>query len=357
MSAAQRRDVVIATNNGDMGGGEVMLLAIAEALRDLTYDVAVLGPSHPRDVLDEAERRGFSTIALKARNRPQYMAALRAWRMRNRRVPLWCNGLVPATATAGQGPRIAELHIIPRGMNAKAAKVARLGKPTLVVPSAFMASTVEGARVLENWTSDLGFAPREWRGRASSQPVRLGFMGRLVAEKGPHVLARAVKSVVDASHDVTLTLAGENRFGTGEDDRAIRDALEDLGDAVTHLGWVDRREFFDQIDLAVFPSVWDEPFGLVAAEAMSRGVPFVISDAGALPEVAGEDHPWVAKRNDAEDLARVLTRALETVPSEVRTMVRSARERWEERYSAEAGKERVWALMNHMHNAKKDIEP
>ncbi|ONN64044.1 glycosyltransferase [Herbaspirillum sp. VT-16-41] len=45
------------------------------------------------------------------------------------------------------------------------------------------------------------------------------------------------------------------------------------------LGWVRREEFFDQVDLAVFPSVWEEPFGLVAAEAMARGVPFVISYA------------------------------------------------------------------------------
>jgi glycosyltransferase involved in cell wall biosynthesis len=57
------------------------------------------------------------------------------------------------------------------------------------------------------------------------------------------------------------------------------------------------------VDLAVFPSVAPEAFGLVAAEAMSIGCPYVISDAGALPEVAG-DHPYVAAAGDAEALPR-----------------------------------------------------
>ncbi|RCO08685.1 glycosyltransferase, partial [Bacilli bacterium] len=64
-----------------------------------------------------------------------------------------------------------------------------------------------------------------------------------------------------------------------EDDREIQATLEPLTGAVDLLGWVRREEFFDQVDLAVFPSVWEEPFGLVAAEAMARGVPFVISYA------------------------------------------------------------------------------
>ncbi len=81
----------------------------------------------------------------------------------------------------------------------------------------------------------------------------------------------------------------------------------------------------------VFPSVWAEPFGLVVAEAMAAGVPFVISDAGALPEVAGPDHPWVARAGDAADLARVIGDALAATPDEVRAVTDRARRRWEER--------------------------
>jgi glycosyltransferase involved in cell wall biosynthesis len=95
----------------------------------------------------------------------------------------------------------------------------------------------------------------------------------------------------------------------------------------------------------VFPSVWPEPFGLVVAEAMAAGVPFVISDAGALPEVAGPDHPWVARAGDADDLARVLEHALRATPEEVRDVTGRARRRWEEQYSPQAGRLRVEALL------------
>jgi glycosyltransferase involved in cell wall biosynthesis len=37
------------------------------------------------------------------------------------------------------------------------------------------------------------------------------------------------------------------------------------------------------------PSVWDEPFGRVAAEAMINGIPPLVSDRGALPDVVGGD--------------------------------------------------------------------
>jgi glycosyltransferase involved in cell wall biosynthesis len=45
------------------------------------------------------------------------------------------------------------------------------------------------------------------------------------------------------------------------------------------------------------PSLWNESFGLVAAEAMINGIPVLVSDRGALPEVMGtesriEDGGW-----------------------------------------------------------------
>ena len=95
----------------------------------------------------------------------------------------------------------------------------------------------------------------------------------------------------------------------------------------------------------MFPSVWAEPFGLVVAEAMAAGVPFVISDAGALPEVAGPDHPWVARAGDAGDLARVIAQALAATPQQTSDVTDRARRRWEDEYSPAAGRERVRRLL------------
>ncbi|MCT1908960.1 MULTISPECIES: glycosyltransferase family 4 protein [Brachybacterium] len=337
--------IAIATNNGDMGGGEVMLLNIASALRSMQIDVTVLAPTTPGELLDEARARGFDVVPLKASSRPGYMRALASWRLRNRTIPLWCNGLVPTVATTGMGPRIAHLHILPTRLNALAARLGRVGATTVLVPSRFMASRVRSARVLENWTEDITVCARAPR---SVGPLRVGFLGRLTKDKGVHVLARAMVEVIAWSErEVRLVLAGENRFGDAVDDREIRAALEPLGGSVDHLGWVRREEFFDQVDLAVFPSVWEEPFGLVAAEAMARGVPFVISDAGALPEVAGKDFPWIAQRGNAADLADIICEALASLSASGRTLENS-RARWETCYSPQAGSRRVAELVGSM---------
>ena len=83
--------IAIATNNGDMGGGEVMLLNIATALRSMDIDVTVLAPTTPGELLEEARGRGFDVVPLKASTRLGYMRALASWRLRNRTIPLWCN--------------------------------------------------------------------------------------------------------------------------------------------------------------------------------------------------------------------------------------------------------------------------
>lgn len=336
--------MLLAANNGEIGGGEVMLLNIAEALRDLGMYVVVLGPRHPGELVAEASSRGFAVEVLPARNRLQWMLALRTWRRLNPRLPLWCNGLVPAAATALLGPRLVHLHIIPTGRHAALAALARIGARRTIVISRFMASRVAGrTHVLENWTEEIPFSPHPI---PTNGEVRIGFLGRLTLDKGVDVLAEALNALdLEPGKSARLVLAGENRFGSSEDDRIITRALAPLGDSVEKLGWVSREEFFSSVDIAVFPSTWDEPFGLVAAEAMASGTPFIISDAEGLVEVAGDEYPWVARRGDPTDLARVLAQVISTPAEETASVVRRGRRRWEEQFSSVSGRERVAHLL------------
>lgn len=335
--------IAIATNNGDVGGGEVMLLNIAEGLRGLGIDVLVLGPEAPGELVAIAQERGFRTVALSATNRRTYISALLRWRVRNRRVPLWCNGLVPSFATTGIGPRLVHLHILPTGRNVLAASLARLGARRLLVPSSFMASRVTRSTVLKNWTEEIPFRPSKIN---KGETVRIGFIGRFTRDKGVDVLARAVSVVAQVPGlDARLVLAGENRFGDDADDRAIAEALAPLGERVERTGWITREEFFAGIDLAVFPSIREESFGLVAAESMAAGVPFIVSDSGALPEVAGVAHPWVARRGDAIDLAHVILQAIDDIERGDERRAADARVRWEQSYSPAAGASRIARLL------------
>lgn len=330
--------VSIAVNNGEIGGGEVMALAIGEGLRDLGRDVTVVGPEDSA-VLAEALRREFTVVGVLGTGRRGYMANLRKWDARARQGLLWCNGLVPAFATAGHRDRVVHLHQIPTGAQAMAAAMARLGAAVTVVPSQFMAERVAGSEVLWNWVPEVRKQRRTW----ASSVVTLGFLGRTSLDKGIGVLAEALKLLeVSDRGRFRLLIAGEPLFLGAEERQRVESLLAEVAPLVERVGWVSREEFFERTDLAVFPSVWDEPFGLVVAEAMSAGVPFVITDAGALPEVAGAGYPWVARKGDAESLAETIRRAWTGYGS---AELDASRQRWADEFSPRAGRERIEALL------------
>jgi glycosyltransferase involved in cell wall biosynthesis len=330
--------VHLAANNADLGGGEQVLVRCAAALVALGRDVVVVAPDRPTEVLDAAAAVGARVVAIRADGRRDHLHRLRSWDRRQRDGLLWCQGLVPALATAGHRHRVVHLHQLPRsGAQWAALTAARVGAVRVLVPSAYLADRVRGAEVLANWTDDVDLLPRRDTRR------RVGFMGRLSTDKGADLVARALASP-DLS-DATLVVAGDDRWVPDDQRVPTHEALTALGDRVRRLGRVTPASFFADVDLAVFPSRVAESFGLVVAEAMAAGVPYVVSDAGALPEVAGPEHPWVARAGDADDLAAVVARALVATPEEVRVVTRRARLRWEDDYSPQAGRRRVERLL------------
>ncbi|SEB68127.1 Glycosyl transferases group 1 [Nocardioides exalbidus] len=331
--------VYLAANNPDLGGGEEMMVRTAAALVSLGRPVTVVAPDAPTDVLDAAAAVGADVVAIRADGRREYLPRLRAWDRTRGDGPLWCHGLVPAFATTGHRRRIVHLHQLPRSRAQWAAlAAARIGADHVLAPSSFLTSRIRGARVCANWTEQV-----ERRQRPDGLR-RVGFMGRLATDKGVDLVARAMTSAVLPS-DLELVVAGDDRWVPDEQRLPVAESLEAIGDRVRRLGRVTPADFFAQADIAVFPSRAPESFGLVVAEAMGAGMPFVISDAGALPEVAGPEHPWVARSGDADDLARAIGEALATPADDVRAVTDRARARWEEMYSPEAGRERVRTLL------------
>jgi glycosyltransferase involved in cell wall biosynthesis len=334
--------VVLAANNGELGGGEVMLLATARMLRELGHEVEVVGPVAPDGVLDRAAADGMTVHGLPA-GRGTYLRALRGWTGADGRSGdlLWCHGLVPSLATAGRRNRIVHLHQLPLGAHRAALAAARAGASAVLGPSQWVADRVPGARVLPNWTADPGFRERTSPG----EPRRLGYLGRFSLDKGLGVLAEALRSRPDLT-DVTLVLAGAPRFVDESTTRAVEDALGSLGPRVRRLGWVAPERLLHDVDGLVVPSTAPESFGLAAAEAMAAGVPCVVSDAGALPEVVGAGHPWVARSGDPRSLADALGAWVAADRVQLRTVAQSQRARWEREYSPAAARPRVEATID-----------
>ncbi|GAA2899549.1 hypothetical protein GCM10010455_24110 [Microbacterium esteraromaticum] len=333
--------VTLATNNGAIGGGEVMLLRIAEALRELSVGVTVVTPATPGGVGDAAKEAGFETVQLHVDNRVSWMWQLRRWDARHRKGMLWCNGLVPATATWGHGRRIVHLHQHPDGLHRVLSALSRVGAVATLVPSAHMLRSVPGARVMPNWTA---LMPRSERSPRPDDPFTVGFLGRLGPDKGVHVLARAMRLLDEQEPGrYRLALAGEPLFVAKSKVAQVEEALAEVDALIDRVGWVRPTEFFDTIDLLVVPSLADESFGLVAAEAMSAHVPVLVSDAGALPEVVGGETGMVTPKGDPEALAQRIARV---AAGDADEGVAQQHARWAANYSPEAGTGRVRELLS-----------
>ena len=120
--------------------------------------------------------------------------------------------------------------------------------------------------------------------RAPSPEPGILFCGRLDLEKGVEQLLRAFAVVVSVKPLATLRLAGRGP------ERGRLEALArelSIDRRVTFLGWLEpagvERELATAWVLAA-PSIWAEPLGLVALEAMVRRVPVVASAIGGFSE-------------------------------------------------------------------------
>jgi len=129
------------------------------------------------------------------------------------------------------------------------------------------------------------------------------YVGRIVQEKGLHVLIEAVPHVLAEHPAAKFVIAG-----TGDLLNALRHRTWELGvgDKVLFTGFIpddDRDRLYKVAACAVFPSLY-EPFGIVALEAMAAKVPVVVSLVGGLQEVMTHAETGITVYPDnAESLA------------------------------------------------------
>lgn len=105
---------------------------------------------------------------------------------------------------------------------------------------------------------------------------------------------------------------------------------------VTAVGWRDHEGLVDlyrQSDICVAPSVWEEPFGMVALEAMATGRPVCASRVGGLQEiVVPMETGFLFDRGDAGDLAKQLDVLLDNPELRLRMGI-AAQDRVDEEYT------------------------
>jgi glycosyltransferase involved in cell wall biosynthesis len=126
--------------------------------------------------------------------------------------------------------------------------------------------------------------------------------------KGLPILLQAYHSLIQSDPELELVVIGKLRDGAAS---RLIDELN-LRDKVVFKSGLSREDLsreFNRATIAITPSLY-EGFGLPAAEAMSCGTPIIVTDGGALPEVAGAAGVVVPK-GDADALAGAISSLLD----------------------------------------------
>jgi len=165
--------------------------------------------------------------------------------------------------------------------------------------------------------------------KAERETSRILFVGAVSPQKGVHVLLDAFRAVRERFPEATLDIIGpqgtyplsevysladprkvaaiQGLFDGAYANRLKESVPVDLPSGIRFRGKIPREELLEHYysaDVFVFPSLWDEGFGLPPVEAMAAGLPVVATTSGAVPETVIEGETgFLVGKGDPEALA------------------------------------------------------
>lgn len=142
------------------------------------------------------------------------------------------------------------------------------------------------------------FAPAEKEGKNEKFSILMS--GRVDDYgKGFHVLYKACKNLIKRGFDLELVITGEKKVS----DNFVKSA-----------GWLkpeDLPALYCKSHVSVVPSIWMEPFGIVAVESLSCGIPVVASNTGGLATIVEDGKTGILfNPNNEKDLEKALERLI-----------------------------------------------
>lgn len=116
--------------------------------------------------------------------------------------------------------------------------------------------------------------------------IKILFMGKLDSSKG----IQTILPIIDYNKAELLVA------GYGPLENSIKKS------PARFLGWTEPSKAYSQADIVIAPSLWEEPFGRTAVEAMSHGIPVIASNIGGLKDIVinGKTGYLVEPKNIAE---------------------------------------------------------
>ena len=117
------------------------------------------------------------------------------------------------------------------------------------------------------------------------------YSGRINKDKG-------ISEIIDAMIQleiiprIKLMVLGGSFFDNAKNEdafvRTLKDKAKPIENRIVFTGFVPYHQvpdFLQLADIAVLPSMWEEPFGLTIVEAMAMGLPLITTKSGGIPEI------------------------------------------------------------------------
>lgn len=160
-------------------------------------------------------------------------------------------------------------------------RVLQAAKSTIVSNLALaneLAGIASGIRVIPGGVNIQRFTnqrPRPDQNSVQNGTITIGMVGRADDPiKGFEILKQAVRVIIADGIKVRLLVTSKLDFPEAS--------------FIQPVGWVQPDNIaalYQEMDVCVVPSLWDEPFGLVALEAMAAGKPLIVTDRGGLVDI------------------------------------------------------------------------
>lgn len=382
----KRPRIILLDHTAKMGGGEIALLNLAQAVDATRFEIVVLlleeGPLAERlretgidvrvEPLDAAigqtrkESLGAGSVGkltkswsfttrLKRRLReigPAIVhanslkadilggiAARRAripvvWHVRDRIVPEYLPGM-----TARIFRRLARW--IPRHTVAISQSVL----DTLHFPESFLHGSSR-ARVVHD-----GVILPENRAKTENSALQIGIVGRISPWKGQHIFLRAAAQVREKFPETRFMIIGAPLFAENDYEQELHKLTEQLKlrDVVQFTGFrTDVPDLIAQLDILVHASTLGEPFGQVVAEGMAAGKAVVATAGGGVPEIILDGKSGLlVPMGDAGAMAAALLRLAGDPPLREK-LGAAARQRIQEQFTIERTARGVEAVWDHV---------
>lgn len=122
------------------------------------------------------------------------------------------------------------------------------------------------------------------------------FCGRINKDKGISELIDAMQKL-NEHPQIKLLVLGSSFYGNANHENTFIQSLKEnagkLSNRIRFTGFIPYNEvpsYLQVADIAVLPSMWDEPFGLTIAEAQAVGLPIITTRCGGIPEIVTEQN-------------------------------------------------------------------